>query len=181
MSQAEFGRQFGVSGVTIQEIENGKLALPPALASRISLCYGLNKEQLLNGTDPEHPRLQYGNVEFQKEHYERLSQVNLDEVDERLAMLCFVMKLMGDAANEKRRFRNIAAELAEMLKTKAQQFGLEEEMLSLLTVYGDYPRQPEFVRQLYTMLLGSAIVPTAKLEAGRDELRRGPRPEDSEI
>jgi transcriptional regulator with XRE-family HTH domain len=173
MSQAEFGRQFGVSGFSIQQIENGRLPLPPALAAKISLSYGLDKKQLLNGKDPEHPRLQSSKIEFQKEHYERLSRVNLDEVDERLDMLCFIVKLLGDAANEKQRFRNIAAELAETLKAKAQQFGLEDEMLSLLATYGSHPNQREFVRQLYDALFGAGYVKVAKLEATRNKLRRG--------
>jgi transcriptional regulator with XRE-family HTH domain len=172
MSQAEFGRQFGVSGYTIQQIENGRLPLPPALAANISLSYGLDKKQLLNGEDPEHPRLQSSKIEFRKEHYERLSRVRLDEVKDRLDMLCLIVKLLGDAANEKQRFRNIAAELAETLKAKAQQFGLEDEMLSLLAAYGFYPRHPDHTRQLYDMLFGSAYVPVAKIEAGRNKLRR---------
>jgi transcriptional regulator with XRE-family HTH domain len=180
MSQAEFGRQFGVSGYSIQQIENGRLALPPALAAKISLSYGLDKKQLLSGENPERPRLQSHDIEFRKEHYERLSAVSPEDVDERLAMLCFIVKLLGDAANEKQRFRNIAAELAETLKVKAQQFGLEDEMLSLLAAYGTYPDQPEFVRELYDTLFGAGYVLVAKLEANRNKLRQEPKPEPVE-
>jgi hypothetical protein len=172
MSQTAFGRQFAVSGFTVQQIENHRLPFPPALAAKISLIYSLDKNQLISGEDPERPRLQSSKIEFTKEHYERLSRVNLDEVDERLEMLCFIVKLLGDAANEKQRFRNIAAELAETLKAKAQQFGLEDEMLSLLATYGSYPNQPEFTRELYDTLFSSAYVPIAKLEAKRNKLRR---------
>jgi transcriptional regulator with XRE-family HTH domain len=171
MSQAEFGRQFGVSGYSIQQIENGRLPLPLALAAKISISYGLDKKQLLNGEDPEHPRLQSHKEEFRKEHYERLSVVNLEEMDERLKMLCFILKLLGDAASKKQRFRNIAAELAETLKAKAQDFGLEDEMLSLLAIYSHYPDHSEVARQLYEMLFGSAYVHVDEIEANRDKLR----------
>jgi hypothetical protein len=177
MSQAEFGRQFGVSGSTILEIENGRLAFPQTLATKISLCYGLDKEQLLNSKDPDHPKLQHLGIEFQKEHYERLSRVNPDEVDERLEMLCFLVKLLGDAAAKKGRFRNVAAELAEVLKAKGQQFGLEDEMLTLLADYGAYPGHPEATRTIYDMLLGAGYVKVNTYAANRDELRKGSKPE----
>src|SRR6516225_354535 len=177
MSQAEFGRQFGVSGYSIQQIENGRLPLSPALAAKISLSYSLDKRQLLSGEDPDRPRLQSSKIEFKKEHYERLSVVSPEDVDVRIAMLCLIVKLLGDAANEKKRFRNIAAELAETLKAKAQEFGLEDEMISLLAAYGSYPNQPEFTRQLYDMLFSAAYVPVGKIEEKRNKLRKEPKPE----
>ena len=177
LSQAQFGKQFDVSGYTIFEIENGRLTFPVALAAKIALCYGLDKGQLVSGLDPEHPRLQHSTIEFQKEHYDRLSRVNADEIDERLAMLCFVMCLMCDAAGKKLRFRNAAAELAEALKAKARQLGLEDEMLALLGRYGAYKGYPEATRAVYDMLFGSGLVKVDTFIANRAKVRAREREE----
>src|SRR5262249_6471980 len=137
-------------------------------------------KQLLSGEDPERSWLQGRKEEFRKEHYERLSVVNLEEMDDQLKTLCFIVKLLRDAASKKQRFRNIVAELAETLKAKAQNLGLEDEMRSLLAVYGSYPGQPEFVRRLYEGLFVPGYVPVDKLEEKRNKLRQEPKPEPVE-
>jgi hypothetical protein len=172
MSQTEFGRQFGVTGFTIRQIENKRLALSPDLATQISFIYGVDMKQLLSGEDPDRPRLQSSSIEFRKEHYERLSDIDLDTMDARLEMLGFLMKLTGDAARKKKRFPTVAARLAVVLKAEVQRFGLEDEMIALLADYEGHPGHLKGAGVFYEMLFGSAYVPVDKFEDGRNARRR---------
>ena len=167
MSQEEFGRQFGITKHTIRQIENRNLALPVTLATRIALTYSLDKQQLIEGTDPEHPRLAGTGVEFTPENYERLSAVSPEEMDARITILRFLVVCIMSAADVKHRFRSVVAEILEMLKSKVQQLSLEDEVIRQLSAYGVYSGQPELTRRAYEMLCSPGNLDASIIDKAR--------------
>ena len=152
MSQPEFGKAVGVSGKTIQQIENGLLKISPGLAQKISQIFLLDPDQLVKGCDPEHPRfigrgIPFPRVEihfFTREGYELRKKAARDlhraEVDKDLANLNFALEVFVDAANHSKCYGPFLTAYMKMLTSLGREFGLLERTNRILT---DYTARPD--------------------------------------
>jgi DNA-binding XRE family transcriptional regulator len=157
LSQAEFGKAVGVSGYSIQQIENGRLAISYPLARKISRIYRLDPEQVFRGEDPDHPRLLNG-AAFTKEGSEELRKIPAQRVDDWIKGLGSVVKILGESANEEASFLPFVIDLAITLKVKMLEFRLEDKALSLRTLYGKDPNNSDLCESIDSLLFSSSVL-----------------------
>jgi DNA-binding XRE family transcriptional regulator len=157
LNQAEFGKAVGVSGHSIQGIENGRLAISYPLARKISLIYRLDPQQIFNGEDPDHPRLLNGRA-FTKESFEEFRKKPAQRVDDWVKGLGSVVKILGEAANEEGKFLPLAIDLAMTLKGKMLEFGLEDRTRSIRAIYGKDPKNADPCEVIDSLLFSSPVL-----------------------
>jgi transcriptional regulator with XRE-family HTH domain len=179
LTQTEFAASVGTSAVNIQQIENGVARMSPGLARRISLIYNLDPVQLMNGDDPEHPRLVFGNgALFTKEYAERLTRtVDPEERRMRRETLLFILDLLFDTAQDKGRYHAFLYDLMDGLKKRAEEFNLTEPAIQKLAEYGAYPGHPEITRSIFDMLFSAGFIEVKSFVETREKLRNEPKPE----
>lgn len=150
MSQSEFGEAVGVSGKTIQQIENGLLKISPGLAQKISLDFGLDPDQLITGDDPERPRMVSQELPFTTEirfftragyelHRKPHRDIPRRELDRHVLNFTFGLEVLLDAANHSGRYGPFAFTLMKKLTAFAEESGLLNAIERILTDYGAPP------------------------------------------
>jgi transcriptional regulator with XRE-family HTH domain len=143
LSQPQFGAQVGVSGVTIQQIENRVMEMSRGLAQKISITYGLDPDQLMAGRDAQNPQFTDGTI-FNRQEYESRKKGPRDvddrkTVDSHVANFGFAMELLLDAANETRRYGPFRNALQKRLSDLIQEFELRGAVEKILKDYGADP------------------------------------------
>jgi transcriptional regulator with XRE-family HTH domain len=176
LTQTQFAASVGTSAINLQQIENGIARMSPGLARRISVVYNLDPEQLLNGNDPDHPRLVLSHLPFTKESFERLNRVSPDEIKHRRRTLSFIQDLLFDAAHDKGRYNAFMFDVLDMLKKRATEFDLVEHAIHKLSTYGAYPEHPELTRQIFDMLFSAAPPEVVSFVEIRNKQRKEPMP-----
>lgn len=157
LNQAEFGKAVGVSGHSIQGIENGRLDISHLLARKISMIYKLDPEQIYSGEDPDHPRFVNG-MPVTKEGFEKLRKRPAQRVDDWIRGLGSVVKILGEAANEEGMFLPLVFDLKITLKNKMQEFGLEDATRSIRAAYGKDPKNSDACEVIDSLLFGSPVL-----------------------
>ena len=177
-SQNEFGRAVGVSGRTIQQIENGLLKISPGLAQKISQEFGLDPAQLIKGDHPENPKFAGRDIPlgaythfFNRQEYETRKKADRDvdraKVDEHIAKFSFALEVMLDCANHAKCYGPFIAALMKRLMLLAQEFGLLEPISQILSDYT--ARADRFKPQLTVDLFAGSQIPG--MLKNRDALR----------
>jgi transcriptional regulator with XRE-family HTH domain len=168
LSQPRFGAQVGVSGVTIQQIENHVMKISDSLAQKIAIVWGLSSEQLMTGNDPKRPRFSDGTL-FTREDYEsrKAGPRDIDRkfVDIHVKNFTFALEALLDAANEARRYGPFNTALTKRLRTLVEEFGLGGPLEEIFKDYAADPRPAYFNTTLFR---GSQI---PGLLENRDKMR----------
>jgi transcriptional regulator with XRE-family HTH domain len=143
LSQPAFGAQVGVSGITIQQVENQVMQMSRSLAQKISITYGLDPDQLMAGREAQKPRFTDGTV-FSRQEYERRKAGPRDvddrkTVDEHVSNFTFALEALLDAANETRRYGPFQNALQKRLRDLAQEFELHGALEKIFKDYGAHP------------------------------------------
>jgi transcriptional regulator with XRE-family HTH domain len=153
LSQPEFGAKVGVSGVTIQQIENHVMKMSLGLAQKISIAYGLDPDQLMTGARPMHPMFSKfvgeEGVPFTREGYEALRKgsprdLERRNIDSHVSNFTFALQALLDAANHGRMLGPFSNALTRQLSTLVDEFGLRGRLEELFKHYGADPDRRDF-------------------------------------
>jgi DNA-binding XRE family transcriptional regulator len=152
LSQPQFGAQVGVSGITIQQIENHVMKMSPGLAQKIAITFGLDSDQLLAAVEPKRPRFFDGDT-FTREGYEARKMGPRDferkYVDPHVSNFTFTLEALLDAANETRHYGPFSTALTKRLSVLVEEFGLRGPLEEIFKAYGADPARRDFDTTLF--------------------------------